>query len=273
MKKTANKRIFFLHALLAIFIVGNFLFATMPASAATKQLDYQLLESFPGFFQKDEVLKDFPSMVLAIYKFGIWTVGIAGLFMLVVGGFMYMASAGNTSTAGNARGIIVDALVGIVAALGAYLFLYVINPDLTKISISTVAVGVREPARVSAPGTATCQDCISVADICKESPCSLNKDLAEKLRTALRGQNARITEGWPPTVNHASVCHTNGTCADVNLTQDKGDVQAVKKLYDAIKAAGLNPVYESSNCAVYTSAGVYCKYYPTMTSPAFHVNM
>jgi hypothetical protein len=58
---------------------------------------------------------------------------------------MYMASAGNTSTAGNARGIIWDALLGIVAALGAYLILYVINPDLTKINLSFTTVDVSEP--------------------------------------------------------------------------------------------------------------------------------
>jgi len=110
----------------------------------TKQFKYTLLESFPGFFQAKSELTDLPTMILAIYKFGIWTIGIAGLFMLVVGGFMYMASAGNTSTASNARGIIWDALLGIVAALGAYLILYVINPDLTKLNISFTTVDVTE---------------------------------------------------------------------------------------------------------------------------------
>jgi len=51
-----------------------------------------------------------------------------------------MASAGNTSTAGSARKIISDALFGIVAALGAYLFMYVINPDLTRINIDFTTV-------------------------------------------------------------------------------------------------------------------------------------
>lgn len=100
-----------------------------------------------------------------------------------------------------------------------------------------------------------------------------DKTLAEKLRTALAGQNARITEGWPATVDHSSSCHGNGTCADVNLTANKGDVQAVKKLYDTIKSAGLSPMYESSNCAPYTAVGVYCKSPKTMTSPSFHVKM
>jgi len=119
----------------------------------TKQFKYTLLESFPGFFQAKSELTDLPTMILAIYKFGIWTIGIAGLFMLVVGGFMYMASAGNTSTASNARGIIWDALLGIVAALGAYLILYVINPDLTKLNISFTKVDVEEVESVPAGGS------------------------------------------------------------------------------------------------------------------------
>ena len=242
-----------------------------------KKFNYTLLESFPGFFKAGSVLTDLPTMILAIYKFGIWTVGIAGLFMLVVGGFMYMASAGNTSTAGNARGIIWDALLGIVAALGAYLILYVINPELTKINLSFTPVAIKfDNIDASNPqGSTICQkECVSVADICKESPCSLHKPLAEKLRTALQGQNAWITEGWPVTVKHSSSCHGNGTCADVNLKTNKGDVQAVKKLYDAIVSAGLKPVYEdtAAGCVKYNAAGVYCRPYPTMTAPSFHVN-
>jgi len=126
---------------------------TAPAPApTTRQFKYILLESFPGFFTANTEMTDFPKLVLAIYKFGIWTVGIAGLFMLVVGGFMYMASAGNTSTASNAQGIIWDALLGIVAALGAYLIFYVINPDLTKINLSFTKVGVNEPIGLGGEG-------------------------------------------------------------------------------------------------------------------------
>lgn len=128
---------------LAVFVASiSLLTVTMDSAVAadTGVFKYQLLESLPGFFNAGDKLNDLPALILAIYKFGIWTVGIAGMFMLVVGGFMYMASAGNTSTAGNARGIISDALLGIVAALSAYLIMYVINPDLTKIDLSFTPV-------------------------------------------------------------------------------------------------------------------------------------
>ena len=115
---------------------------------AHAEMKYTLLESFPGFFTAGTTGPTFPEMILAIYKFGIWTVGIAGLFMLTIGGFWYMTSAGNNATAETAKKIIWDALLGIVAALAAYLIMYVINPDLTRINIKFVSVSV-------APGAGT----------------------------------------------------------------------------------------------------------------------
>jgi len=242
--------------------------------------DYQLMEQIPGFFNSGSS-PTFPQLLTAIYNFGLWTVGIAAFFMLVIGGFLYITSAGNTSAAGTAKKVITDALLGLVAAFLAYLLLYVINPDLVNLNLNLISVGINsqgvsyaDQASATNGGPAgTCQNCVSVADICKESPCSLNATLATKLRTALNGRNARITEGFPPTVKHISKCHNNGTCADVNLTVNKGDPKEVKKLQDALKSAGLNPVYESNNCNPYTAVGVYCKNYSTMTSPSFHVNM
>ena len=102
---------------------------------AHAEMKYQLLEAFPGFFSANET-PSLPEMILAVYKFGIWTVGIAGLFMMTIGGFWYMTSAGNNATAETAKKIIWDSLLGIVAALAAYLVMYVINPDLTKMNIN-----------------------------------------------------------------------------------------------------------------------------------------
>jgi len=124
--------------------------------AAATKFQYTLLEAFPGFFSAG-ASPDLPAMILAIYKFGIWTVGIAGLFMLVIGGFTYMASAGNNAALTNAKKIIWDSLLGIVAAMGAYLVMYVINPDLTKINISFTTADITESAETSAESAGTLQ--------------------------------------------------------------------------------------------------------------------
>ncbi|HOW60520.1 MAG TPA: hypothetical protein P5548_01685 [Candidatus Moranbacteria bacterium] len=102
------------------------------------EMKYNLLQGIPGFYAAGETVDNFPDLILAIYKFGIWTVGIAGLFMITIGGFWYMTSAGNTARAETAKQLIADSLLGIVAAMSAYLILYIINPDLTKVDLSII---------------------------------------------------------------------------------------------------------------------------------------
>ena len=136
---------------ISIIAVAIFFAVHNNVSAA---FEYKLLEAFPGFFSKGSS-PNLPDMILAIYKFGIWTVGICGLLMITVGGVMYMGSAGNNATAESAKRIITDSLIGIVAALGAYLFMYVINPDLTVIKLSlTTAKTSTSSATTDAASTA-----------------------------------------------------------------------------------------------------------------------
>ena len=106
--------------------------------------------------------------------------------------------------------------------------------------------------------------------------CKLNSTLVTKLNNAnLASVNAEVSEAWPPTMSHRSLCHQDGTCADVRCkNQCKNETVAnIKKIYDKIKAAGLNPIFENNDCDKYTAAGISCYSYSTMTSPSFHVNM
>ena len=305
MKYNRTKKI-----LIAGVIVCVMMFVLSHTASA---FEYKLLEAFPGFFKKGDS-PNLPAMILAIYKFGIWTVGIAGLLMMTVGGVMYIGSAGNNAAAESAKKIITDSLLGIVVALGAYLFVYVINPDLVNITISFSKATLKSTEtsetsdttkKETTPTTKTegactgttsgccksgtkCADCYncsdftnSYANLCYRGAsgntgCKLNSDLAKKLENAsLSSVGAEVSEAWPPTVEHGSSCHTNGTCADVRCKKGcaNASVAEVKKIYDSLKSAGLSPVFESKNCSAYTAAGVYCKYYSTMTSPSFHVNL
>jgi hypothetical protein len=98
-------------------------------SANVGKLNYTLLESIPG---QDGVSGDLSLYLKKLYNFTFWAIGVAALFMLTVGGFMYVTAAGNTSRISTAKTIITDSLLGIVVALFAWLFLYIINPDLTE---------------------------------------------------------------------------------------------------------------------------------------------
>jgi hypothetical protein len=66
-----------------------------------------------------------------LYKFGISITAILALFMIALGAFGYIVtSIGNPSKVMDAKEKITNALIGLIIALTAYLFLYVINPDL-----------------------------------------------------------------------------------------------------------------------------------------------
>lgn len=123
----------FLVFLVLIFI---FIFPLLIVSAAN--LNYTPMEAIPGFGKT----ADFATFISNLYKFGIWTLGICALLMIVIGGYRYAASGGNNASMERAKGFITDALVGLVLALLAYLILYIINPELVKIKMTSVTVPV-----------------------------------------------------------------------------------------------------------------------------------
>lgn len=146
-----------LASVFAAAFVG-FLFVTTPV-ALGQGFNYVPLEQIPG----SAGAKTLPDYISGIYKFGIWTVGIAALFMLTVGGFVYMTSGGNTATLSRAKGYISDALIGLILAMLAYLILYVVNPDLVNLNLSKFSevggtVAPSTAATVDTPITATTTD-------------------------------------------------------------------------------------------------------------------
>lgn len=110
---------------------------TATEASQNPSYNYTLLETIPGIDSKN---LSFTSYLSAIYKLAIWIVGLCALFMFLVGAFMYMLSAANTSKAGTAKGIMTDALIGLVLALASYLILYVINPDLINLRLPSVSM-------------------------------------------------------------------------------------------------------------------------------------
>lgn len=107
-----------------------------PAQVTPPDSNYKYTPLEPIFEGEDS--GDFVEYIQSIYRFLIWTVGIAALLMLMIGGFMYMTSAGNQASAETAKRIIKDALLGLVVVLFAWVLLYWINPDFTKINLDSI---------------------------------------------------------------------------------------------------------------------------------------
>ncbi len=125
-----NKKILIGLFFLLIFFLSVNIISVQRVRA--KEFKYTPMESIPGSGKPT----NFSSYVQAIYKFGIWAVGISAMLMVSIGGFMYLTSAGNTSKTGKAKEIISDAIIGVILALVSWLLLYTINPRLVNINAS-----------------------------------------------------------------------------------------------------------------------------------------
>jgi len=126
LKKTKTNNALFLLLFLVIAVFPLFSEATM---------NYTPMEQIPGSTTTSST--DWCTYLSYIYKFGLWAVGIAALLMISIGGFMYISSAGNNASMEKAKGVITDAVAGLVVALSAWILLNTINPNLVKCSLPT----------------------------------------------------------------------------------------------------------------------------------------
>lgn len=133
-------------------VLGLFFFLSTAAptlATAPQTFNYTPMEQIPGYGAPS----DFFDYIAVLYRFGIGAVGIAALIMLAIGGFMYITSAGNNASMEKAKGVITDAIVGLLLAVSAYILLYTINPDLVKLK-RPVPAQVPLPSAVAPPAGA-----------------------------------------------------------------------------------------------------------------------
>lgn len=130
--KLSFKKIFFLNLFLLIFL-PTISFAALDAS----KMKYTPMEEIPGFGKPTS----YEEYILAVYNFGLWTIGVSAVLMISIGAFMYITSAGNSNTIGKAKGIISDAIAGVILAMVSYLLIYTINPNLLQIKLPDMLTG------------------------------------------------------------------------------------------------------------------------------------
>lgn len=223
--------------------------------------------------------------------------GALSILMAIIAGTKYVAAGISPDAKKNAKSDITNALIGLALILSSYLILNTINPNLVALNFSLPNVILPPTATTtnpyadvmgasSCPAGIPCKACSGCSSIpaslpnkgCGIAQCFLNTSLLAKIQKIPQNIGEwRITESWPPTVSHISLCHQDGTCADLNNSSASGSTNTtpviIKFYYDTFKAAGLDVLYESNNCAPYINAGVdNCATYSTMTSGSlFHV--
>lgn len=209
-----------------------------------------------------------------LYKFCIALGGSIAVFFVVVAGYIYMSSDGNQESVDKAKDILVSSITAMVILLGGYILLKAINPDLIEFkpiqppsvkldtsgwndwqtSKNSEGSGGGPATLIGAKGPTGCSNCTDYtqAGISGNSTQKsgqntfLSQGLVDKLKQIRTTYpNFIVNEAFPPTVNHASGCHFNGTCVDVGIN-NKTPAE-LDKLCQAAKNAGLSILNEYGN--------------------------
>jgi hypothetical protein len=125
--------------------------ATTTNSSSGTGSGYNNQEKIPGFGQTS----DFPTYMKQIVNFLFATIGILAMFMLMIGAYQYLMTAGNIAKEENAKTTISSAISGLILGLIAYLLLYTINPDLVAFKLDSVTGGLTGTSGSPSAGTGT----------------------------------------------------------------------------------------------------------------------
>ncbi len=208
------------------------------------------------------------------------------VFVIAYAGALWMFSSFNAHNREVARQVLLNAVIGLVIALSAWLLVDFVmktlyNPTSEGSGVKfgpwnkilgaggRTCIEVKQTGAIGAPTvgggdgvttgtgsqTANCPTCVSLAEkglSCKSaSSCSATPATANKL-VALKGKFSGawiITEAFPPTATHKASCHYNGTCVDAAFRGSTTyTVENVKAFVKAAQNAGVRAVFETDNC-------------------------
>jgi hypothetical protein len=236
------------------FSVATPLLAQTPYPTPT---EYKLLQPLPldgpnSVVEETTTLDFLPRFIKLI-------IGLAtalAVVMVIYGGFQYILTAAPGGK-GNAKETIENAIWGLLLAIGAWLILFTINPDLVKLNLNITPLPIATSTASGGGGgggtpvAGSCSNCSTISVPhklppigCKApGPCTVNSDLNSKL-VALHGLQALVVnESYPPTVPHAEACHNSGTCVDVGISSYSP--QNVRRFLENASSVGLsNTIFE-----------------------------
>jgi len=229
-----------------MFKTKKVLFLFMALLIPIFQVSAQTLENIPGQTSVGE--SDLLGYLNNLYKFGISITGILAIFMIGLGAFAYIVtSAGNSSKMMDAKETINNALIGLVIALTAYLFLYVINPDLVgqtletpQNTLNTVMTGSPSlsdgmSCRTNAPGgpggggvinpnSPSCSDCENGSYVAQ------NGGTWVAYCGSSGGSSGGGASTQPATADYEVACNYNGSCPGCAIVCETGCINGYQNI-------------------------------------------
>lgn len=244
---------------------------------------YTLLEPIPGLENFDPDAKVDGSCALneyanVIIRLIIGIAAVLAMMMIITGGLQYMGSEViSEKNAGRER--VTNAIMGLVLLLASYAILNTINPNLLNLCPSLPSVSldfedISDEATTTSGGTSVKYDwqgktytannacpgktgeqedtCIKISkqNLPQKGDQSLEKDTIIKVTSFKNSMDElnytgwQITEGWPPSANHKSACHNNGTCLDLNTTEKDPQPIKIKQMLNLLIKKNMCPNYE-----------------------------
>jgi hypothetical protein len=122
-----------------IFLILIFILNITPVLAFETEckkgdICYESEIAIPGFPSKVKVTGSLlGEYISTLYQYLLYVAGVLAVIVIMVGGFQWITAGGNQSKIGEAKERVTSAIIGLFLALGSYLLLFTINPDLVKI--------------------------------------------------------------------------------------------------------------------------------------------
>lgn len=210
----------------------------------------------------------------SMFKMGIVVVIILAVIMIVFHGIALSTVGAIQGKQDHKKGVW-NAILGLVLALGSWLLLNTVNPELA----SNLGVGIPNVSIdgyvYTAPGVASlptdgscgpqqppaCPTCQPIEggiqlkpEVAQSGHNTISQLMLQKLynmQNTLSTNNMswRVTEAFSPTyLGHCSQCHYKGTCIDANFVGSSSPTpQNIEAFVQAASAAGLRAVYETNS--------------------------
>ncbi len=128
-------------AALGLFFMGGSVLAAVDSAQKAKAAEFApipiqteipipIADQVQGY--SEGKVADVANYIGVMYQFIISIIGLVAAIMMIIGGFEYLTSAGDSGKIGKAKKRITDALIGMTLALSAYALLNTINPALLQ---------------------------------------------------------------------------------------------------------------------------------------------
>lgn len=252
----------------------------VPPDLGEYEASSDYLAPLPGLAGQASGLKGF---LQGLFNVAIVVAGILAILMVVIGAITYLSTDSISGTE-HGRDMMLNAVLGLILALSAWVIINTINPELAgglSITIPKVNTGnysMSEPGVINTtgipsgvtpnedvgtsatgsvckdktidriPNCPTCQAIPSGVAISGGSNNQVVPELGAKLlalENSIPGLNWTVTEAYLPTRAHCGQCHYRGTCIDADFVGLPNPSPAqVKAFIDAAAAAGLDAEWE-----------------------------